>query len=98
MRFLTACLLALLLSWPAWAQEKMTLEAECYESEMVRAAIKDGAIAPLGVGVNTDQEMVVVFAVRGGGYWIALLKTDGHTVYSLSAGPQWEMMPMGQAS
>jgi len=85
----TACLFALCLSWPAYAAEPLRLEADCYDAEMVRDAIKGGSIEPMGVGVNRDEEMVVLFLVRGSGYWIALVMKDGKTVCDLSAGPIW---------
>lgn len=89
---LVACLLAFFLAWPAWAAEPLKLEADCYDAERVKDAVRGGSIVPMGVGVNRDEEMVVLFSVRGGGYWIALVMKDGKTVCDLSAGPVWNMM------
>lgn len=91
-----ACLLAFLLSWPTWAAEKMVLELECHDSRLVKDAMRAGQLMPKEVGINADGDMVVLFAVAGGGYWMGLVTNNGETVCGLSAGPSWEIM--GQAS
>lgn len=91
-----ACLIALLLSWPAWSAEKMILELECHPAKVVKDAIRDGAVMPVEVGINTDGDLVLLFAVKGGGYWLGLVTDNGEKVCGLSAGPSWQIM--GQAS
>ncbi len=93
-----ACLLAFFLSFPAWGAEKLTLELECHPAELVKQTIRAGEIKPIAFGLNADGELVIVFAVTSGGYWMGLVIESGARVCGLSAGPEWQGMVPGQAS
>lgn len=91
-----ACLLAFLLAWPALAAESLTLELECHPAALVKDTIRAGEIKPISFGMNADGELVIMFAVTSGGYWMGLVIENGARVCGLSAGPVWEVAVPGQ--
>lgn len=100
---LLACLVALLLCWPAWAQTKppteaLTLQLECHPASLVKDTIRSGEIKPVAFAMNADGELVILFAVAQGGYWLGLVIENGERVCGLSAGSSWQAVEPGQAS
>lgn len=94
---LRAIIAALILCWPIYARAAdLVLELECHPSSLVKNAIRDGAIMPVEVGINADGDMVLLLAVKGGGYWLGLVTDNGEKVCGLSAGPSWQTI--GQQS
>jgi hypothetical protein len=92
---IAAVLIALLLSWPAYAAD-LTLELECHPAELVKQTIRSGEIAPVAFGMNADGELIILFAVTSGGYWMGLVIEGGTRVCGLSAGPVWQAVIPGQ--
>ena len=97
MRRCLAAILSLFLLLPVSAlAADLTINLECYLAELVKQAIKAGEIRPDSFGVNSDGDLVILFAVTSGGYWMGLVIEDGARVCGLSAGPVWEVAVPGQ--
>jgi len=93
----SACLLAFLLCWPAYAKAAdLTIGLDCHPAELVKKTIRAGEIKPIAFGMNADGELVIVFEVASGGYWMGLVIENGARVCGLSAGPEWQAMIPGQ--
>ena len=97
---IAACLLALFLCWPAYASTKSTQQAEleCITAADVKRMLSEGLIQRLGMGMNDNGDLLILWKTPGGGFWLSWMKQDDDRACTLGSGPLWLYDPVGDGT
>lgn len=83
--------IAVLLCWPAYASAKTTrtIEVECIQEADVKQALRDGKIARMGMGMNDNEELVILWGMQSGRFWLSWMTKDNDEACTLASGSLW---------